>query len=90
MSIACHFLGISSHGQKIRIGNLLGENNPKRAGVASNTSLLMSLFMSGISWYVSHAMLGIFVAVLLNIASVRCCLCSGTLGESCSVTPTVR
>ncbi|KIY65757.1 MATE efflux family protein [Cylindrobasidium torrendii FP15055 ss-10] len=33
----------------VRIGNLLGEGNAKRAGVASNTSLLMSLLISAVS-----------------------------------------
>ncbi|KAF9004419.1 MATE efflux family protein [Hymenopellis radicata] len=33
----------------VRIGNLLGESNAHRAGVASKTSLLMSLLLSGIS-----------------------------------------
>ncbi len=38
---------------RVRIGNLLGESNAHRAGVASKTSLLMSLLLSGISWYAS-------------------------------------
>jgi len=32
-----------------RVGNLLGEQKAKRAGVAANTSLVLALVMSGIS-----------------------------------------
>lgn len=34
---------------KFSIGNLLGEQNAKRAGIAANTALVMALLIAGIS-----------------------------------------